>query len=233
LSGFHLKSDTDDDMYHFDNHTVCINNFSVFEEQIKMKLLSGVVCHTCVTKFLGKDHKNQNYFKQIDETLDGIRKGLKIKIKVAEPTFNDVNVNEDGSIHINGNEVIFPYKYLHYIYLFFLINNKKRFTEKTLFNEKEEENAPLISLIKAYNIIYGHGFLAPNLNKIPPLIKKRILARNEKKSTFNSYRCKINKFLPVKYGINSNEFVKGKFEFFVDIPNEKLHLPNSFLGFKC
>ena len=233
LSGFRIKSETDYDMFHFDNHTVCINNFTIFEEQIKMKLLSGVVCEICTAKFLAKNRNNQYYFKQIDDTLEGIRKELKIKVKEAESTFNDVNVKEDGSIHINGNEVIFPYKYLHYIYLFFLINNKKRFTEKALFNEKEEENAPLISLIKAYNIVYGHGFLGPNLNKIPPIIKKRILARNEKKSTFNTYRNKINDFPPNLYGINSNEIEKRKFEFFVDIPNEKLQLPNSFLGFKC
>lgn len=233
LSGFRIKSENDYDMYHFDNHTVCVNNFTIFEDQIKMKLLSGVVCDICMSKFLANNRNNQYYFKQIDNTLEGIRKGLKFEVKESEPTFNDVIINEDGEIYINENQVIFPNKYLHYIYLFFLINNKKTFTEKAIFNVKEEENAPLISLIKAYNIVYGFRFLPPNLKIIPTLIKKRILALNEKKSTFNSYRSKINKFLPVKYGINSNEYVKGKYEFFVDIPEENLKLPNSFLGFKC
>ncbi len=233
LSGFRLKSDTSYDMYHFDNHTVCVNNFTIFEEHIKMKLLSGVVCDTCITKFLANNPNNKYYFKQIDATLEGIRKELKIEVKEAEPSYYDVIVNEDGSIYINESKVIIKEKYLNYIYLFFLINNKKAFTEKALFHDKENENAPLISLIKAYNIVNGLGFQRPNLYDIPELIKKRILSLNSKKSTFNSYRSKINGIVPEKYGLNSNEITKGKYEFFVDIPDEKLKLPNSFLGFKC
>ena len=233
LSGLNLKENASQSLYHFDNHTVCINNFSILEEQIKSKFLSGIICKNCIDKFL-ENESNQKYFNQIDCILEDVRTKLKTKVKVI-PQYDDVKVNQNGDIEINNDEIKFKEAYLHFIYLFFLINNNKVFSEKSLYNTNEGTNAPLISLIKAYNIVYGHGFQPPNLQKIPKIIFNRIKAieNNTGKSTFNSYRNKINKILPQQYGIKTNEPEKGKFEFSVNIPTEKLHLPDTFLGFIC
>lgn len=233
LSGLNLKENASQSLYHFDNYTVCINNFSIFEEQIKLKFLSGIICKNCIDLFLD-DELNQKYFNQIDCILEDVRTKLKTTVKVI-PQYETVKVNQFGEIEINNHKIKFKDAYLHFIYLFFLINNNKAFSEKAIFNTNEANNAPLISLIKAFNIVYGKGFQPPNLQKIPSIILKRIKAfeNNDVKSTFNSYRNKINKILPQQYGIQTNKPENEKHEFFVKIPAEKLQLPDTFLGFIC
>jgi hypothetical protein len=231
LSGLVIKTRADFDMYHFDGNSVCINNFALLEEQIKIKLLSGIICETCILKFSSRALENKYFYPEIDDILERVRRELKVKVRV-EPVYEDVNVDVDGSIQIGGHKVVFEKKYLHYLYLFFLVNNGNSFTEKNIFQIDDYGNNALISLIKSYNIIYGYGYTPPNLNDIPKLIQKRIKSASDGSSTFNSYRSEICNLVPEQYGISTLSNGNKKFKFSVNIPPEKLHLPNSFLGFR-
>ena len=128
----------------------------------------------------------------------------------------------------------FKGKYEHFIYLFFLINSGKWFSEKNLFEFDGSISSNLNSLIKCYNIVYGHGFTPPESKPIPKLIQRRIVDIKSKKSTFNSYRSSIGSRVPEpQYGFMRLPNGSKTYKFSVNIPLEKLHLPNSFLGFRC
>jgi len=233
LSGLNLKTSSVHNMYHFGDNSVCINNFALFEKEIKIKLLSGVICETCVSDFLNRTPENYNYYPQIDDILERVRKELKAIVRI-EPSYEDVKINEDGSIEIGEHKLTFKGKYEHYIYLFFLINSGKWFSEKNLFEFDGIISSNLNSLIKCHNIVYGHGFTPPDSKPIPKLIQRRIDDIKNKKSTFNSYRSSLSKSVPDKqYGFMRLPNGNNTYRFSVTIPTEKLHLPNSFLGFMC
>ena len=234
LSGLNLKTSSVHNMYHFDDNSVCINNFALFEKEIKIKLLSGVICETCVSDFLNITPENYNYYPQIDDILERVRKELKAIVRI-EPSYEDVKINEDGSIEIGEHRLEFKKdKHIHFIYLFFLINSGKWFSEKNLFEFDGNINSNLSSLIKCHNIVYGHGFTPPESKPIPKLIQRRIDDLKSKKSTFNSYRSKISSRVPEQqYGFMSLPNGNKTYKFSVNIPPEKLQLPNSFLGFRC
>ncbi len=231
LSGLHLKSYERCQTFHLNNTTVCINSFSLFEEEIKIKLLSGVICESCITKFLNEKANNKIAYSQIDDILERVRIELKVKVKV-DPEFKNIIVNEDGSIIIDGENIVFKDKYLHYIYLFFLINSSKWFTEKNIFEYNGTLTENLKSLIKCYNIVRGNGFTPPESNPIPKNILRHINNLNHKKSTFNSYRSAIGKFVPENYGFISLKNGNKTYRFSVNIPEEIIQLPKSFLGFR-
>lgn len=229
-SGLSLKTRADSTMYHFDSDTICINNFVIEEDKIKLKLLSGIICPQCVESYVNAGGSIE-YFDQINSILDGIRAELKPKI-VANKQIEDIKVFEDGRIIIGKDiSIHFPEKFLRYIYLFFLVNNGKQFTSKNIFSNSYF----LESFVKCYNIIYKKSYEAPDLENLPKVIQTLMINRNTTKSTFNSYRNKINKLIPKNYGIISTSNGNNTYNFGVDLPPNKINLPDKFIGFasKC
>lgn len=229
-SGFSLKSVTNSNLYHYDSGTVCINNFVIKEDEIKIKLYSGIICPHCVESYVSSGGSIE-YFEQINNIIDGIRSELKPKI-VAIKQIEAIEVFEDGRILIGKDITInFPKKFLSYIYLFFLVNNGHQFTRKNIFSN----SFYLESLVKCYNIIYKKSYEAPDLENLPKLIQTLKSNRTNTKSTFNSYRNKINQLIPKNYGIISTSNGNNTYNFGVDLPADKIKLPEKFMSFssKC
>jgi hypothetical protein len=226
ISGLTLKTRADSFMYHYDSDTICINNFVIEEDKIKLKLFSGIICQQCIDSYINAGGSLE-YFDQVNSILDGIRAELKPKI-IAIKQIEDIEVFEDGRIIIGRDVFInFPTKFLSYIYLFFLVNNGKQFTSKNIFSN----SCFLESLVKCYNIIYKKSYEAPDIGNLPKVIQTLMTNRNTTKSTFNSYRNKINKLIPKKYGIISTSNGNNTYNFGVDLPPNKIKLPDKFIGF--
>ena len=229
-SRFSLKTVTDSNLYHYDLGTVCINNFVINEDEIKIKLFSGIICPHCVDSYVNSGGSIE-YFEQINCIIDGIRTELKPKI-IAIKQLEAIEVFEDGSMLLGKDVTInFPKKFLSYIYLFFLVNNGHQFKRKNIFSNSYY----LESLVKCYNIIYKKSYEVPDLENLPKLIQTLKSNRTNTKSTFNSYRNKINQLIPKSYGIISTSNGNNTYNFGVDLPADKIKLPDKFLGFsiKC
>lgn len=227
-SGLSLKTGAPTNLYHFDTSQVCINNFVMKENDIKIKLYSGYICQECSEMFF-ENNSSFELYNQLNNIIEVVRADLKPKFE-AKNQIENIEFFEDGRILIgNDRHFKFPQKYLEYLYLFFLVNNGKQFTKQNIFSNE----LYLESLFKCYNIMNKKSYEKPDLKDMPKVIKTLYNNRTSTKSTLNTYRAQINKFIPSPYNLNTITNGNITYRYGIDLPSEKVKLPDKFLGFRC